>query len=523
MQYPEGGAFLAEHGPPRAEVLPGPGHDHPGRRRLPRSEHGRTVLANAAIKLLMQQDSATIEPVVAAFRLSPEERQFLLGAAKGEGLFFARGSHVALGRGEPARAPPGDDRAARARGAGCRRAGRDRRTVPRPAVRAGACDRRQRRRLMSAATAQPLRRGRAQARPSDRRRGARATAWSCARAAAPWSAAAPSTTMAAGPTCTSIRRPRELVLLPLRAGGDVDRLRDAPRAASASPRPASGWAAAVPRPGGAAAIRRRRAGRRGAGIGSRLDEQVVMNTAAAVYHDALWREPRRARLPARARHPRLGDRATARSATPTATRWRRSCAAAPACASPQELGLLRRPDRGDGGRAAARVLRRPHRRARSCAAATASGSSAARLDDDPSAAEVPRPGRRAAGARATSGRPGSREVVPLRGRLRLPHRRRLAAAGLQPLRHPPAGRAARVPRAAPRPSTASSTATRPGARRRRALRRVLLGAALAARSGCRTGCDLNDLGRRPGRAGRVLPPARGCPPRPRSEDGTDGR
>jgi len=44
----------------------------------------------------MKQDSATIDPVVAAFQLSPEERRFLLGAGKGEGLFFARGSHVAL-------------------------------------------------------------------------------------------------------------------------------------------------------------------------------------------------------------------------------------------------------------------------------------------------------------------------------------------------------------------------------------------------------------------------------------------
>ncbi|MCX6021483.1 MAG: conjugal transfer protein TraC, partial [Chloroflexi bacterium] len=60
------------------------------------SDQGRTVLANAAIKLLMKQDSATIDPVVGAFQLSPEERQFLLAAGKGEGLFFARGSHVAL-------------------------------------------------------------------------------------------------------------------------------------------------------------------------------------------------------------------------------------------------------------------------------------------------------------------------------------------------------------------------------------------------------------------------------------------
>jgi len=33
---------------------------------------------------------------VAAFQLSLEERQFLLAAGKGEGLFFARGTHVAL-------------------------------------------------------------------------------------------------------------------------------------------------------------------------------------------------------------------------------------------------------------------------------------------------------------------------------------------------------------------------------------------------------------------------------------------
>ncbi|MCL5107366.1 MAG: ATP-binding protein [Chloroflexi bacterium] len=58
--------------------------------------HGRTVLVNAALKLLMKQDSTTIEDVTAAFNLTAEERQFLLGASKGEGLFFARGSRVVL-------------------------------------------------------------------------------------------------------------------------------------------------------------------------------------------------------------------------------------------------------------------------------------------------------------------------------------------------------------------------------------------------------------------------------------------
>ena len=72
------------------------------------AEHGRTVLTNAASKLLMKQDSATIEPVVTAFQLSAEERQFLLAAGKGERLFFARGSHLAL----QIEASPGEHRLA---------------------------------------------------------------------------------------------------------------------------------------------------------------------------------------------------------------------------------------------------------------------------------------------------------------------------------------------------------------------------------------------------------------------------
>jgi hypothetical protein len=60
------------------------------------SEWGRTVLANSSVQLLMKQDSTTIEAVTQAFRLSGGERQYLLGCHKGEGLLFARGSHVAI-------------------------------------------------------------------------------------------------------------------------------------------------------------------------------------------------------------------------------------------------------------------------------------------------------------------------------------------------------------------------------------------------------------------------------------------
>jgi conjugal transfer ATP-binding protein TraC len=61
-----------------------------------RSEHGRAVLVNAAMKLLLKQDATTLETVADAFQLSLEERQYLLGANKGEGLLFARGARLAI-------------------------------------------------------------------------------------------------------------------------------------------------------------------------------------------------------------------------------------------------------------------------------------------------------------------------------------------------------------------------------------------------------------------------------------------
>jgi len=96
VQYPEGGAFLASMARRARKYYLGLVTITQDVGDFLTSDHGRTVLANAATKLLMKLDSAIIEPVVQAFQLSQEERQFLLGAGKGEGLFFARGSHVAL-------------------------------------------------------------------------------------------------------------------------------------------------------------------------------------------------------------------------------------------------------------------------------------------------------------------------------------------------------------------------------------------------------------------------------------------
>ncbi|MFN8472189.1 MAG: ATP-binding protein [Anaerolineae bacterium] len=96
MQYPEGGAFLASMARRARKYYLGLVTITQDVADFLDAEAGRTVLTNAAVKLLMKQDSTTITPVVSAFQLSPEERQFLLAANKGEGLFFARGSHVAL-------------------------------------------------------------------------------------------------------------------------------------------------------------------------------------------------------------------------------------------------------------------------------------------------------------------------------------------------------------------------------------------------------------------------------------------
>jgi type IV secretory pathway VirB4 component len=60
------------------------------------SPQGRAVLVNSAMKLLLKQDASTIDAVQVAFRLTADERQQLLGADKGEGLLFVRGSHVPL-------------------------------------------------------------------------------------------------------------------------------------------------------------------------------------------------------------------------------------------------------------------------------------------------------------------------------------------------------------------------------------------------------------------------------------------
>ncbi len=96
MEFPEGGRFLAN--------LSRRARKYNLHLRLVTqnaedflaSEHGRTILLNCAMKFLMKQGDSSIDVIQRAFRLSDQERAFLLQAQKGEGLFFCRNSHIPM-------------------------------------------------------------------------------------------------------------------------------------------------------------------------------------------------------------------------------------------------------------------------------------------------------------------------------------------------------------------------------------------------------------------------------------------
>jgi type IV secretory pathway VirB4 component len=60
------------------------------------SDLGEAIVANAATQVLMRQAPQAIDALTSAFRLSEGERQFLLGAARGEGILMAGQDRVAF-------------------------------------------------------------------------------------------------------------------------------------------------------------------------------------------------------------------------------------------------------------------------------------------------------------------------------------------------------------------------------------------------------------------------------------------
>ncbi len=96
LRYPEGGDFVSGMARRARKYYLGLVTITQDVADFLRSEHGRAVLVNAAMKLLLKQDATTVEAVAEAFQLTIEERQYLLAANKGEGLLFARGARLPI-------------------------------------------------------------------------------------------------------------------------------------------------------------------------------------------------------------------------------------------------------------------------------------------------------------------------------------------------------------------------------------------------------------------------------------------
>lgn len=60
------------------------------------SDYGRAILSNSSIQILLKQSPSEIETVAKTFNLSDGERQLVLSAEVGEGLFFAGQNHVTM-------------------------------------------------------------------------------------------------------------------------------------------------------------------------------------------------------------------------------------------------------------------------------------------------------------------------------------------------------------------------------------------------------------------------------------------
>lgn len=58
--------------------------------------YGKDIVTNSSIQILLKQHSAAIDQVGETFYLSEGEKQLLLSADKGQGIFFAGSNHVAL-------------------------------------------------------------------------------------------------------------------------------------------------------------------------------------------------------------------------------------------------------------------------------------------------------------------------------------------------------------------------------------------------------------------------------------------
>lgn len=60
------------------------------------SEYGKPIITNSALQLLMKQSPSSIDAIADAFNITESEKNFLLDANVGQGLFFVGMKHVAI-------------------------------------------------------------------------------------------------------------------------------------------------------------------------------------------------------------------------------------------------------------------------------------------------------------------------------------------------------------------------------------------------------------------------------------------
>ena len=61
-----------------------------------KSDYGRAIASQSALRILMRQDTTTIKGVVSEFNLSEYEQSFLLTCDRGDALLIADQDHVAV-------------------------------------------------------------------------------------------------------------------------------------------------------------------------------------------------------------------------------------------------------------------------------------------------------------------------------------------------------------------------------------------------------------------------------------------
>ena len=96
LQFPEGGRFLSSLVRRARKRYLGVVTISQDINDFLGSEWGRTILKNSATKLLMKQDSSSIDLISETFQLSAGERRQLLTGEKGEGLLCALGARIGI-------------------------------------------------------------------------------------------------------------------------------------------------------------------------------------------------------------------------------------------------------------------------------------------------------------------------------------------------------------------------------------------------------------------------------------------